>query len=161
MAFFRIIPSCSLARRRRAGGAGRTSPCRGVGQRPTPSNLPIPFFILLNRRAPARRPPLCPSVLSVLLCVLRNLRFHPSCPFVVLRVLRVFLKTFHLLPPPNPSPRRANPPQVPNHPTHRALAARSVFCSLFSGAARQRRPIFYGILTESPFPRERITSWNC
>ena len=29
-----------LARRRRAGGAGRTSPCRSVGQRPT-SNYPI------------------------------------------------------------------------------------------------------------------------
>ena len=27
-----------MARRRRAGGAGRTSPCRGVGQRPTPFN---------------------------------------------------------------------------------------------------------------------------
>ena len=121
MTFFRVIPSCSLARRRRAGGAGRTSPCRGVGQRPTPSNLPIPFFILLNRRAPARRPPLCPSVLSVLLCVLRNLRFHPSCPFVVLRVLRVFLKTFHLLPPPHPSPRRGAP--------------FSVLRSLFSGHA--------------------------
>ena len=32
---------CLMARRRRAGGAGRTSPCRGVGQRPTPSNQRI------------------------------------------------------------------------------------------------------------------------
>ena len=48
----RPAPACSLARRRRAGGAGRTSPCRGVGQRPTPSNPPIPFVLFV--------PSLCP-----------------------------------------------------------------------------------------------------
>ena len=36
-----VLPRRVMARRRRAGGAGRTSPCRGVGQRPTnPPKLP-------------------------------------------------------------------------------------------------------------------------
>ena len=122
LVFFSVIPLCLLARRRRAGGAGRTSPCRGVGQRPTSlqstnlqiSQLPfvsfVSFVIAAQReactnfqtskllsfqsrvlRAIARRPPLCPSVLSVLLCVSPKSAVHhsgsPLCPFVVLRVL--------------------------------------------------------------------------
>ena len=48
-ALLHLLISCwgvLLARRRRAGGAGRTSPCRGVGQRPTfqSANLPISQF---------------------------------------------------------------------------------------------------------------------
>ena len=40
------------ARRRRAGGAGRTSPCRGVGRRPTAfPAFPFPFFSSLISRA--------------------------------------------------------------------------------------------------------------
>ena len=49
-----LLLRCPLARRRRAGGAGRTSPCRGVGQRPTPFQFSFPFLFLINRRAPAR-----------------------------------------------------------------------------------------------------------
>ena len=53
-----------VARRRRAGGAGRTSPCRGVGQRPTPSNPPIlqfPNQLILQF-------PLCSLGLPCVLC---------------------------------------------------------------------------------------------
>ena len=85
-------------------------------------------------RALARRPPLCPSVLSVLLCVLRNLRFplhRASCIFVVLRE-------------PSCQPRRVNLPHSPSGSIRRALVARPVaveglalractLCSLFFG----------------------------
>ena len=67
-------------------------------------------------RALARRPPLCPSVLSVLLCVLRNLRFplhRASCIFVVLRE-------------PSCRPRRVNLPHSPSGSIRRALVARPV-----------------------------------
>ena len=91
-------------------------------------------------RALARRPPLCPSVLSVLLCVLRNLRFplhRASCIFVVLRE-------------PSCQPRRVNLPHSPSGSIRRALVARPVaveglalractLCSLFFG--RRQPPI--------------------
>ncbi len=73
-----------LARRRRAGGAGRTSPCRGVGQRPTPLQSTNPFvsfvsFVIEKHSgSPAcgsTSPVSVPLCLLCERCILRNLRF--------------------------------------------------------------------------------------
>ena len=106
-----VIPSCLLARRRRAGGAGRTSPCRGVGQRPT--SLQSQLLSILLSPACASTPKICIN--------LRNLRFppfvsfvisnhsgSPSCIFVVLCALRVSPagQTLHSSPtPPSVAPQ--------------------------------------------------------
>ena len=84
-----------LARRRRAGSAGRTSPCRGVGQRPTPSNQLIsqnPLCVLSRGRFVASRlhGVLCDFTYSGSLRV-------PSWFFVNLRVSPAG-QTLHTLP---------------------------------------------------------------
>ena len=77
----------------RAGGAGRTSPCRGVGQRPTPPSTlhpspPSPFIPppspFPSFPFPLSSPSFHPPSFSFLLFS------FPSCVFVVLRGFRVF-----------------------------------------------------------------------
>ena len=120
------------------------------------SGSPLYLFVFLrgsscpscfskNIPPPPTTPPVAPQGRSVLRSLFSG---HASAPWsFVLFVTAPQGKPSTGSPPPHPSPRRGAP--------------FSVLCSLFSGVARQRRPIFYGILTESPFPRERITSWNC
>ena len=57
----------------RAGGAGRTSPCRGVGQRPTPSNPNSFSFYSIGVRQHAKNLPKSARSAFPSLCVLRVL----------------------------------------------------------------------------------------
>ena len=121
-----------MARRRRAGGAGRTSPCRGVGQRPTPfqfSNHPIsqstqiPFVSLAVEGLSLRA-----CTVSFVISKYSDSLREPSWFFVPLRVSPAG-RTSHVLPAPRPS--RA------------CRALRSLFSVLCS-------PFFYGTAQKAP-----------
>ena len=138
----------------RAGGAGRTSPCRGVGQRPTSLQSQL-LSILLNRRAPAR-----PKSASI--CVTEGLpsEVTEQSAFPALCVLcdfQSFWQSFvHLRGPscifvsaPQGKPSTVPPTTPPVAPQGRSLFSVAVeglalwactLRSLFSGAAQPPLP---------------------
>ena len=80
-------------------GAKAPFPCRGVGQRPTSNRQSV--------NLPSSQSPLC-SLCPFERFVIKTHR-QSSCTFVVLRVLRVHLRTLHFSPAAYPSPRRGVP----------------------------------------------------
>ena len=80
-------------------GAKAPFPCRGVGQRPTSNRQSV--------NLPSSQSPLC-SLCPFERFVIKTHR-QSSCTFVVLRVLRVHLRTLHFSPAAYPSPLRGVP----------------------------------------------------